>query len=406
MSDTLTTEQASLIAGIAASLAGGRFASRVTDETIRAEAEAIVMPRRAERRRKLSAARQAGKRQRVAAARAQRLAWLAEWSDYSADDMARIEQVHAFMSYAPKREALRRIARRLFRAEAPAHTDDRACACVDCLDVSDWRAMVRRNAAVRTYVTTTGNVGISRFDMTPGADSRFFKSVVKHWHQYTGGKHGSVAIHGVSPEDVFQDGMVRALEANDTDADGIPLYAPLFGHMRQAVEASVYLYRYGHSHSEAFTTWTWQDWQSWASERIDPAFRVRYSSEAEWKAYAAAEAAESLRARRAEREESARMDRAESLEEARRLMAQFILSGGTVRKLENLLNLKAETITDNLTKRHDAPTVTFVSEHVLPVIDGGDYSRPVTPEPARRYDVEPLPNVSGSVLAQGSGFTR
>jgi uncharacterized protein YeeX (DUF496 family) len=145
MSDTLTlTEsQASLLAEVAAGLNGGRFVHLTTDALVKESAARIVAPRRAERRRKNAASRQASKRERVAAAKAQRLAMLAEWSDYSADDMSRIESVYAFYSYAPKRSLLRRMAKRLMRTAEPVHTDTASCYCPDCLSMEDWRATVR-----------------------------------------------------------------------------------------------------------------------------------------------------------------------------------------------------------------------------------------------------------------------
>lgn len=348
MSDTLTldADTASMLATIAASLNGGRFAHLATDATVKGEALARVAPIRAERRRIKSAARQASKRERLARDRAQRLAMLAEWSDYSESDLVRIESVYAWYSYAPKRSLLRMYARRLFRMEAPAHTDTSVCACPDCLPMGDWRATVRLYAAVRTYVDAAGSVGISRFDMTPTVDSRFYRNVVKHWHQYAGGRH--VALHGVTPDDVFQDAMVAAIAAGDVTADNVPTFGSMYVHTRHATESAVYAYRRGHSHAEAFTMWTWADWEAWASERIDPAFRVRYSTDAEWQAYAAAAEAHAAEVKRAERVEAMREAYLPNLNETRQALANLVRGGMTVRRIANLLGRTPEAIAADL----------------------------------------------------------
>lgn len=373
--ETLTQEQAMMLANVAAGLNGGKYISRITDETILSAARDIVIPQRVARAKANAAKRQATLRERIARDKAQRAEWLATWKNYSDIELSRIDAVFAAFKDAPKRSLMRRMAKRLFRTHPESGivcTDKASCYCADCLPMDNWRETAKRYSVAMRAVRIAGEFPISRFDMEVNSNSRFYRNVVKHWHNYAGGKH--VAIHGVTPDDVLQDAFVAAIENGDTvealesrrmDWDGIvemraysvniPTFGNMYMHTRQATESAVYTYRRGHAHSEDFTTWTWSDWQAWAEspERRDIALRVRYSTDAEWQAYHAAKRAEAKRAK-AEALIAADRDAAlATMEESRAMLARLILTGMPVHRIAKLIGRTVESIADGMEATRD-----------------------------------------------------
>lgn len=394
--ETLTPDATALLARVAAGLNGGRFAHLVSDETVKAEAQALVIPARDKRRRLNAQKRYAA----VQSVKARNAAWLAEWRDYSEEETSRIELLFDAWKDAPKRSLVRAIAKRLFRGDdAIPHTDATACSCVDCLDMSDWRTTVKRYATARKASAILGDFAISRNDMSTSSDSRFFRHVVKHWHHYAGGKH--VALHGVTPDDVLQDAFLSALEAGNVTGN-VPTFGPMFLHSRQAVESAVYTYRRGHSHSESFSQWSWADWQAWAADNSGP--RLAYSSDsnilAEWQAYDAARKAHEAIERHDAGLKAYREERMAGLDDARQALASLVLSGMSVTRVANVIGRTVDAIANGL-DASSLPTVSYLSPApFLPMVDGVevDNSRPVS---IRRYQTAPRYAVKASVVSQG-----
>lgn len=377
--ETLTSESVALLATVAAGLNGGKYISRISDESILSAARDIVVPRRIARAKANAAKRQATKRAIVAAEKAQRAEWLATWKNYSDVELSRIDAVFDAFKDAPKRSLVRRMAKSLLRVHPESGikcTDSANCYCAACLPMANWRETVKRYSNAMRAVRIAGEFPISRFDMETNVNSRFYRNVVKHWHNYAGGRH--VAIHGVTPDDVLQDAFVAAIEAGDTvtasetrrmvwEDDGsvivetraydvqIPTFGNMYMHTRQAVESAVFTYRRGHSHAEAFSAWTWSDWQAWASapERQSAALRVRYSTDDEWRAYHAAKDAEAKRVQ-AEALISDERDAATILmDESRAALASLIRGGMSAHRIAKLLGRTVESIAADMEATRD-----------------------------------------------------
>jgi DNA-directed RNA polymerase specialized sigma24 family protein len=346
MTDTLIAESdASLFAAVAAGLNGGRFASRVTDETVKAEALALVAPVRAEKRRLAARKRQATKAERDNAVRVQRAEWLRAWRDYSDADSSRVEEVFALFSAAPRRSAVRNIARYVLAGKR----HDKGCAgesvgCMGCFTVpSDWRSVVRAYRDSARALRVVGDFALSRTDLSQ--DGRFYRSIQTHWHNYAGGRHN--AIHGVTPDDILQDALLSAIESGDT-IDGVPTFGPMYVHTRRATESAVYTYRRGHNNPLPFTVWTWADWEDWAHQNgADRAVRV-FSTMPEWQAYDAAKAAHNAAQARQDAIAAEREADMATLDATRSALAALIGQGYTLRRIANMLGRTPEAIVSDM----------------------------------------------------------
>ena len=375
---TVSIDETSALAAIAAGLNGGRFAHLVTDASVKDAAMALVQPARAARRRLAARKSHMRRTDAIRADLAMRAEWFAEWRDYSATDAARIDEVFATYASAPKRSRVRKIARALLAPETFARS--REYAGWDAADIAaerratlaDWRTVIRAYADARETLARVGSFAISRADATASSDSRFYRHVVKHWHAYAGGRH--VAIHGVTPDDVLQDAMVSAIAAGDCDDNNVPTFGSMYMHSRRAVESAVYTYRRGHSHSESFTAWTWADWQEW-SERHDGSDRLAHSTMPEWAAYVAARNAHDAMSAYVASIDDMRADRQESLGVTRSALAALIRQGWTVVKIANMLGRTVEAIAADMERNDAELPVTFLPS--APVTDATTDDAPI-----------------------------
>lgn len=373
---TISDVETSLLAAVAAGLNGGRFAHLATDAAVRDAALEAVRPAREARRRasarKRSAARANVKRMEAAA----RAEAFAAWAGYSATDEARIAEVFAIFQRSPKRSAVRRIARALLAPETFARS--REFAGWDAADIAaerratlaNWRVTIRAYSAARRELAIMGAFPISRFDASPTVDSRFYRNVVKHWHNYAEGRH--VAIHGVTPDDVFQDAMVAAIESGDT-LDGVPTFGNMYMHTRRATESAVYTYRRGHSHGEPFTAWEWADWEAWGIAQNVDAFA--YSTMPEWLAYDAARSAHDATNAFREALAESRAIRSATLSESRRALASLVMSGMTVTRIAALLGRTVEAITADIERIPGDAPVTWLNVPHIPAVHNNDVKR-------------------------------
>ena len=419
MSQTIDSRAASLIATIAAGLNGGQFAHLVSDESIRTQAASIVAPIRAAKRRAANAKRYATKAEAIRAERAFRAELFREWNDYTPDAAARIDATFAIYGWAPKRSTVRDIARAILAPDAMraiirnriTTPDERAAMAGDATTWtirierrveselsairSNWRETVREYRDAQRCLYAVGSFAISRFDATPSVDSRFYRNVVQHWHAYAGGRH--VAIHGVTPDDIFQDAMVRAIESGDVDDNGIPVFGRMYMHTRHAVESAVYTYRRGHNHTEPFTEWTWADWSEWASAN-NGNFAHRTDSNpaeiAEWLAFDAARAYQTRVTEWHAAIKSRRELLALSLDDTRQALATLLNEGMTIGTISAVLGRSVAGIVKGLDPLYS------VEESTLPAMPS-DATPDAPVEPTYRYSM----GTSARIAIRNAGRT-
>lgn len=341
-----TETQTELLAKVAAGLAGGRHAWRVTDDSVKESARQLV----AENRRQ-------GKNMRQNAARRARRALMqdAYFSDY---EPGAVEAIRAIWQNMPKRSLMRDIARALFRPDIET----------EFVLPDDWRDIVRAHARGRAALKSA-DIPIRLADFRP--DGMVANYARKHWHQHT---HGTLAIHGVDVLDLVQDAYVSAIESGDTirvSGRNVPSYAQIFRHVRRALTTGVHRYAmatYAPDTSESF------DWSEVEPKTVE-----------EWIAYESwrdmTDAIE--RASRRAREE--RESRLSILDSTRRAMAELVMSGMTVRQIANTLGRTVESMLSELDETI-APAMVWHS----PVVTEADRQDAIERANAERAHAERL----------------
>lgn len=334
---TLTDAQREALAAVAASAGNGRHAFRVKDAAVKSAAQDTVSRARALRKRandKASRAERVAYSRMLARFNGYDAAVLCELAEHS-DDCCQYGVLLSAWKTAPKRATIRRIARAVL---APASRVDacRNCAvdgkCEAHTIPADWRETVREYARVQRIAREAGSFAISRDDMRADQRSRFYRNVVKHWHDYAGGRH--VAIHGVTPDDVTQDGFIHALESRD----GLS-FGTLYAHVRAVTETAIYSYRrYGNDHtSDNAPLWTDADWE-----------KGGFTTLHEWEAYDAWKAAQDADKARSDALTARRESDAASLSTLRSSLYALVSTGMTVRQICNILGRTPEGLLSDL----------------------------------------------------------
>ena len=334
---TITDDQRSALALIAGTLAGGRHAFRVTDETIKREATERAVKSRRERRATLARERRnarSDRRERV-------------FADYDIETLERIAELRAVWASMPKRSLMRRIARAILHDRSTC----RECkplakneTCERGMVPDNWRDTVRAFRDGSRKSAELGSFPIKRDDQRI-TTSVLMLSARKHWHEYAGGRH--VTVHGADVEDAFQSGMLAALESGDyvkrERPDGtfenIPTYGRAFWHVRASVNALAT----GRSLAGIRTFGTWND-------EIEPFTLDEFIPRTvnDWLAYETHRDVIDSRERYVRRIAAEREERLAILSETRKSLAMLIHSGMSVRAIAGALGRTPSGILSDL----------------------------------------------------------
>jgi len=363
---TLTSEQKSLLATIAATLAGGRHEFRA-DATIREESSALVATLRRKRtnesRRNVYKWRAMGER-------------FAFDTGYSEDELSRIAEWQDTIAELPHRDALKRIARALlnptkdearftrkFRKANPDASPELISEHYSAYREStlkDWRVTVRNYATIRDAAEMIGAFPVSLADARNSNGSRFLNYARKHW-TLAGYRPD---IHGYSVEDALQDGFLSALESGHwVGKHHMPTYGHLWRHVRMAVVRAAWrntVATYSPDSSEPFN---WDAWAETANSDI-AAFVLRTDSAsrqtiAEWTEYGEYRAIQECVKSTTEYVAELRHDRMVMLSECRKAFASAILSGLPLATIAHALGRTIEGMYSDLSG-DIAPAVTFL----------------------------------------------
>lgn len=235
---TLTLDQMrTLASGIASLPTGHNVAGRIADETLRTLTKASIAGARAE----VTASKLATAQLVADAALRAR--------DYSPANAARIVRIHALYArvkhvYAARAEAIsaartwdaemRRCAKGMLKGDTSL-TLDYATAREHVFAATErWGRLGSVIAVLDRAISAAGAFAISANDASASGTSRFYRSAVWHWHDYTGGRHAALAPVFM-PEDIFGEAIALAY-AEGQIVDGLPAYGVMHRNVRRAAE--------------------------------------------------------------------------------------------------------------------------------------------------------------------------